>query len=172
MIDKSTLRQRMRQVCEIVDDRSIRSVQLWVQLAELAEYHDAQTVMAFASMSTEPETDGLFARLQRDGKQLVLPRLEGGEIVPAVLTNGFTPGQWGIREPDGPSIDPATIDLIVVPGVAFTIGGDRLGHGRSYYDRFLPKLTATTVGVCFSEQIVDALPVEPHDVRLRYVLSA
>lgn len=172
VIDKATLRRRMRQVCEQVDDRTLRSVQLWARLAELPEYQAAHVVMAFASMPTEPDTDGLVARLERDGKQLVLPRLEHGMIVPAVRAGRDRIGQFGIREPDGPEVDRSTIDLVIVPGVAFTEQGQRLGHGKAHYDRFLPTLRARTVGACFTEQIVDELPVEPHDVRLDLVLHA
>jgi 5-formyltetrahydrofolate cyclo-ligase len=88
------------------------------------------------------------------------------------VINGFTIGQWGIREPDGDRVDPATVDLVVVPGVAFTLAGDRLGHGKGYYDRVLAGSNAPTVGACFTEQIVDELPVEPHDVRLQHVIHA
>ncbi len=172
MIDKATLRVRMKQVCEVVDDRLIRSVQLWSLVAELSVYQRAHTVMAFASMPIEPDTDGLFARLHRDKKRLVLPRLEQGGIVPAAVVNGFSSGQFGIREPDGESIDASTIDLVIVPGLAFTLDGRRLGRGRAYYDRFLAPLGAGTVGVCFSEQIVDEIPMEPHDVVLDHVVHA
>jgi 5-formyltetrahydrofolate cyclo-ligase len=172
VIDKAALRTRMRQVCELIDDRTLRSVQLWVQLAALPQYESASVVMAFAAMASEPDTDGLFARLERDGKTLVLPRLEHGAIVPALVGQGFRRGQWGIREPDGPAVDPDSIDLVVVPGVAFTLSGDRLGHGKAYYDRFLSGLRAATVGACFSEQVVDELPVEAHDVRLGVVLHS
>lgn len=60
---------------------------------------------------------------------------------------------------------PEKLDLVVVPGVAFTRGGARLGRGRGYYDRYLslPGLRAFCVGACFAHQLVDALPVEPHD---------
>ena len=160
----------MRQVCELIDDKTLRSVLLWSQLAALPQYREANVVMAFAAMPSEPDTDGLFARLERYGKTLVLPRLERGAIVPALMGGAFRVGQWGIREPDGPAVDPDSIDLLVVPGLAFTLGGDRLGHGKAYYDRFLPGLRAATVGACFSEQLVDELPVEAHDVRLDLVL--
>ncbi len=68
--------------------------------------------------------------------------------------------------------DPADIDLIVVPGVAFTAAGARLGRGRGYYDRYLsqPEMRAYTVGVCYAHQIVDALPSEPHDVAVERVI--
>ncbi len=162
----------MRQACELIDDRTLRSVQLWAQVAELSQYQAAHTVMAFASMASEPETDGLFARLERDGKVLVLPRLVGERIEPALLGDGTQPAVWGIREPQGAVVDPSTIDLIIVPGVAFTIAGGRLGHGKAYYDRFLPGTRAFTVGACFHEQLVDDLPIEPHDVLLDLVIAA
>ena len=172
VIDKATLRRRMRQVCELIDDRTLRSVQLWAQLAEFDAYRSAITVMAFASMPSEPDTDGLFARLARDGKVLVLPRIVDGAIEPALVGAGFTSGSWGIREPRGEAVNPTALDLIIVPGVAFTHSGGRLGHGRSYYDRFLPAASAFKVGACFTEQIVDELPIEPHDVILDAVLAA
>jgi 5-formyltetrahydrofolate cyclo-ligase len=172
VIDKPTLRRRMRQTCELIDDRTLRSVQLWAAIAEMPEYRSARTVMAFASMVTEPETDGLFARLERDGKVLVLPRIVGDRLEPALVGEGTKTAVWGIREPQGPVVDPATIDLIIVPGVAFTAAGARLGHGKAYYDRFLPGTRAYTVGACFAEQLVDELPLEPHDVVLHRVIAA
>lgn len=162
----------MKLVCELIDDRLLRSVQLWAMLAQLPEYESARTVMAFSSMQSEPDTDGLFARLDRDGKVLVLPRIVGGHIEPALIGTGTVAGTWGILEPDGDAVDRASIDLVIVPGVAFTTGGARLGHGKAYYDSFLARLSATTVGACFDEQIVDELPMEAHDVWLNHVLHA
>ena len=172
VIDKPTLRKRMRQACELIDDRQLRSVALWAQVAELDAYRDARVVMAFAAMPSEPDTDGLFARLDRDGKTLVLPRIVGDHIEAAELGDGTVAAVWGIREPQGPTVDPTSIDLVIVPGVAFTLDGGRLGHGKAYYDRFLPLVRAVTVGACFDEQLVDELPLEPHDVRLHHVIHA
>lgn len=157
-------------VCGLIDDRLLRSIDIWAEIAEMPQYESAKVVMAFAAMDTEPDTDGLFARLARDGKTLVLPRLRDGAIEPALVGPAFTSGQFGIREPSGDAVDPSTIDLVIVPGVAFTLNGARLGHGRAYYDRFLAGLHTTTVGACFDEQIVDALPMESHDVWLDAVV--
>ncbi len=162
----------MKLVCELIDDRLLRSVQLWAMLAQLPEYESARTVMAYSSMESEPDTDGLVARLDRDGKVLVLPRIVGDHIEPARVGAGTVAGTWGILEPDGDVVDRASIDLVIVPGVAFTTGGARLGHGKAYYDRFLVGLQASTVGACFDEQIVDALPMDAHDVWLDHVLHA
>ena len=59
---------------------------------------------------------------------------------------------------------------MLVPGLAFTGDGVRLGHGGGYYDRLLERCRCTTVGVCFAEQIVDVLPVQSHDVKVGRVL--
>jgi 5-formyltetrahydrofolate cyclo-ligase len=170
--DKAALRRRMKLVCELIDDQLLRSVQVWAQVAQLPEYASAHVVMAFASMPGEPDTDGLFARLERDGKVLVLPRIVGDHIEAALPGDHTVAATWGIREPTGAAVDPTTIDLVVVPGVAFTTTGARLGHGKAYYDRFLPTVRATTVGACFDEQLVDELPMEPHDVWLDHVAHA
>jgi 5-formyltetrahydrofolate cyclo-ligase len=70
-------------------------------------------------------------------------------------------------------LDPGDLDVVVVPGVAFTMRGHRLGQGGGHFDRFLPRLRAgcLRVGVCFREQLVDEVPSEPHDVVLDAVVS-
>lgn len=69
--------------------------------------------------------------------------------------------------------EPLLVDLAIVPGVAFTSAGGRLGQGGGWYDRFLVRLRpeALTVGVCFVEQVLAELPVEAHDVDLDRVVT-
>lgn len=159
-------------VRDLVDDHLMRSVELWAHVAELPEYRAAHTVMAFVGAKGEPDTDGLFARLAADGKRLVLPRVEGHALV---VGDGAAPrvtSAFGISEPQGPAIDPAEVQLVIVPGLAFTVDGARLGYGGGYYDRFLAAHSAPSVGVCFAEQLVDELPTDAHDVRVHRVVSA
>lgn len=170
--DKVALRRRMRMVRDLIDDRLLRSVQLWAALAELPEYRSAATVMAFVGVPGEPDTDSLLARLRHDGKTVVLPRVVDGEIEPALVGSGMAVGAFGVAEPQGEAVRPSALDLVVVPGLAFTADGSRLGQGGGHYDRFLATVDAPTVGVCFAEQLVDSLPLEPHDVRVLTVLSA
>lgn len=169
---KAELRRRMRMVRDLVDDHTLRSVQLWAALAELPEYQRARTVMAFVGMKGEPDTDPLIARLAAEDRRLVLPRVEGDRIVAVDADGPLVTSRFGVSEPQGPAVDVATIDLVVVPGLAFTPAGGRLGYGGGFYDRFLPMVEAPNVGVCFSEQVVDELPLEPHDVRVQRVVSA
>lgn len=172
MIDKVALRKNMRMVRDMVDDHLMRSVQLWAKVAELEHYLRATTVMAFVGFSGEPDTDPLFARLMVEGKRLLLPRVEATGIVPADGDSPMTTSKFGVSEPTGPAIDVGEIDFIIVPGLAFTTAGDRLGYGQGYYDRFLPTVSAPSVGVCFAEQLVDVMPVTQHDVQVGSVIWA
>jgi 5-formyltetrahydrofolate cyclo-ligase len=171
-IDKATLRTRMAMVRDLIEDRVLRSVQLWAALAEVPEFAKAECVMAFAGMRSEPDTDPLFARLAAEGRRLVLPRVESGRLAVVSAEGEMAVSRYGVREPVGPALDPAVVDFVVVPGLAFTPDGRRLGYGAGFYDRFLPTVNAFTAGVCFTEQLLDDLPCEPHDVRVQRVVSA
>ena len=173
MVDKNELRKRMRQVRENVDDHLFRSVDLWRQVAELAEYQQATTVMAFHGFGSEPDTDPLFARVAADGKRLLLPRVDDGDIVVVDASGPMVRSRIGVLEPSGPALPVSLVEFVIVPGLAFTSDGYRLGYGGGFYDRFLPKTEHTpNVGVCFTDQLVESLPTEPWDIRVQRVLSA
>ncbi len=171
-MEKAALRTRMRMVREMVDDHLMRSVQLWAKLAEQDAYRRAGSVMAFVAFNGEPDTDPLFARLTVEGKRLLLPRVESSGIVAVDGDSPLVASKFGVREPSGPAVGLGEIDLVIVPGLAFTAAGDRLGYGQGYYDRFLPTVPAASIGVCFTDQLVDEMPVTAHDVRVGMVVSA
>ena len=83
-------------------------------------------------------------------------------------------GVFGLLEPTGsPYAALESIDLALIPGVAFDRNGGRLGHGKAYYDRFLAQSSLQQlrrVGVCFDFQVVPAVPVEAHDVLLHRLI--
>jgi 5-formyltetrahydrofolate cyclo-ligase len=172
MIDKVALRKRMRMVRDMVDDHLMRSVQLWAKVAEIGEYQRASTVMAFVGFNGEPDTDPLFARLTIEGKRLLLPRVEASGIVPVDGGAPMLVSRFGVSEPTGPPVAIDEIDFVIVPGLAFTLAGDRLGYGQGYYDRFLPTVSVPSVGVCFADQLVDEMPLTESDVRVDMVVSA
>jgi len=165
----------MRMVRDLVDDRLLRSVELWSLVAALPAYARATGVMAFNGFKSEPDTDPLFARIAADGKRLLLPRVEHGDIVVVDGAGPMVASRIGVVEPQGPALPLDVVDLVIVPGLAFTLDGYRLGYGGGFYDRFLPKcrqLAIPDLGVCFAEQVVDELPTEPHDVRVQLVITA
>ena len=170
---KHELRRRMRLARDLVDDRVLRSAGLWAQLAGTDAYRHATTVMAFVGGKGEPDTESLFARVAAEGKTLVLPSIVDDRVVPRLVGPGLAPGAFGIPEPQGEPVAPIGLDLVLVPGLAFTRDGRRLGQGGGHYDRFLADLPSScaTVGVCFAEQMVDDLPEEPHDRKVGLVVT-
>jgi len=86
----------------------------------------------------------------------------------------FTPVVDGVALRVMPGdVDPEALDAVIVPGVAFTTTGRRLGQGGGHFDRFLPRLdlAALTIGVAFAEQLVDDLPAEAHDIAVQLVIT-
>ena len=80
----------------------------------------------------------------------------------------------GVLEPDtADPVDPAEIDLVLVPGLGFGPAGQRIGRGAGFYDRFLanPRLTAATCGLAFELQVIDGIPMGTHDVALHMLVT-
>lgn len=182
---KRAMRIEMRRKRVALTDRSERSASLWAAVMQLCDHaasrpaaqrSTALAVLAFNGVGSEPDTTGLLELLNAEGYSVVLPRVEGDHIVAVAYRPGdpLIPGAYSIPEPTGPAVDPAIIDVVLVPGLAFTRDGRRLGQGGGYYDRFLLLVRAEciTCGVGFSEQVVDDLPCEPHDRRLSALVTA
>jgi 5-formyltetrahydrofolate cyclo-ligase len=170
--EKAALRRRMKMVRDMVDDHLMRSVQLWAAVAELPEFQRAGSVMAFVGAKGEPDTDPLFARLAAEGRRLLLPRIANKAIEVCDGSAPMVVSSFGISEPTGPALPFDEVDFVIVPGLAFTVRGDRLGYGAGFYDRFLAEVTAPNAGVCFTEQLVDEMPTAAHDIRVQRVVSA
>lgn len=106
-------------------------------------------------------------------KEIYLPAIEGDDIVIRQYKSeqDLKIGKYGILEPVGAVLDnPEEIDLVIVPGRAFDIRGYRLGRGKGYYDRLLPKMRAIKIGVCFDCQYIFRVPAEEHDIPMDYVV--
>ena len=166
----------MRQLNRALDSRQrLRaSAAIFSAVDRLPEFRAARTVAVFAALPDEPATDEVLARWAST-RRVVLPRVEGDAMrFYACRPDALVFGAFGILEPQGERPCPAgEIDLVVCPGVAFTADGRRLGRGRGYYDRYLgdPAFRGFRVGVCYAHQLVDDLPVEPHDVRMDRVIT-
>ena len=138
----------MREMRRSLADRAERSARLWTHVTALEVVERARVVMLYQSLPGEPDTTSLIGWCRERGKLTVVPE-------------------------DDPPPDPRLVDVVIVPGLAFTKDGDRLGQGGGWYDRFLAGVRpdCITIGVAFGPQVVAALPVEPHDVRMDLVVT-
>jgi 5-formyltetrahydrofolate cyclo-ligase len=145
------------------EERERMSDEVAENVVALPAVANATTVMAFSSFGSEVDTGPIIERLERDGRRVSLPRVEGRDIVAVAYRSGdpVIPTSFGAREPaGGEKVAPEEIDVVLVPGLAFDRSGHRVGYGRGFYDRFLPAVRrdALTVGICFSVQLVDEVP--------------
>jgi len=146
------------------------------QLLELPEFAMAKVIALYAPVNNEVETADLFLAGRREGKQLLFPRVAGRdlEFVEVSSWSELEPAAFGIAEPTGSSIvEPAAIDLMVVPGLAFDHFGYRLGYGKGFYDRYWHQKPqhGVLVGLAYNFQVVDRLPVEHHDIQLDLLVT-
>ncbi|KAJ1741725.1 hypothetical protein LPJ78_001695 [Coemansia sp. RSA 989] len=128
----------------------------------------------------ELQTYMLIKDAWKNGKTVYVPRCVGQNDMQMVRLEGqddldsLPRNKWGIPEPatDRAAVDPLLLDFIVVPGVAFDREGNRCGHGRGYYDRYLAKATnAFTCAVCLSDQVLDQVPADEHDKKPDIILA-
>ena len=142
-------------------------------LLQQVEFRRPSMVALFAPLADEIQ---LLPLVEKLSCRVVLPRVEGDDMEFYDYDSGAMQiGSFGIVEPQGVEpVEAEQIDLMVVPGVAFTAAGDRLGRGKGYYDRYLSRegFRAFCVGVCYEHQVVESLPVEPHDKAMDEVVSS
>lgn len=135
-------------------------------------FRAARAPMLYWSLPDEVCTHALIAKVLAE-KRVVLPTVVGDELRPVELRSvaDLREGAFHILEPAGCAVSDGEIDLIVLPGMAFSPDGGRLGRGRGYYDRFLSCCPVVpTVGLAFDFQVVSHVPAEPHDVKIGKVL--
>ena len=159
----------MKTALKAFPGKSAASESLRTHLRRWNLWTAARVIYGFAPLGSEPDWLGddrpadpilAFPRATADGLAFFADR-------------ELQPGLFGALEPPGTTPAPAP-DLILVPGLAFDRAGFRLGRGGGFYDRFLASLSEprpVLCGVCFSCQILPAVPREPHDSRMDYLLS-
>ena len=156
------------------EERKKREEILHNNLFSMPEFVAANTVMLFANLPDEIATFSLIDKSIAMGKKIFLPVINGDDMTACEFKGEYKIGKYDIKEPLTPHsslLTPHSIDFILVPGVAFSPNGYRLGRGKGYYDKFLSKQTDLfTVGVCFREQFFLDIPTEPHDIPMHKVI--
>ena len=176
-MQKKRLRKEITAKVRAMPDemRAAASADIQTQVLALPEYCGAGSVFLYIAMPTEPDTREILAQAIKDGKRVYVPKCIGENEMLAVRIRSeqaLIPGAYGIPEPQDCSetVGPDGIDLMIVPCVAASKDGRRLGHGKGYYDRFLQDSAGKTVCLCFRAALSDAVPTEPTDVRMHRVI--
>ena len=185
-IVRKEIKQKLRQLSE---DEKIRESKIITQrLLQLDAYKNATSVSTYLHMPTEVFTSDILKDLFTSNKKCFIPHYVGDNM-DMVLLNGFEDydslplTSWNIKQPADDekrerATDGAGLDVIIVPALGFTVGGDRLGRGKGYYDNYFMKYEKVfnakpvTIGLAYSCQVLDEVPVDEFDVKLDHVVTA
>jgi len=177
MIDqqKKELRKKIRSLKKdfTFDQKKEKSEQVFFKIEQLPEFAESKVILAYWSMDDEVFTHDFILKYYNE-KKIILPVVKGDVLELKEFTgvsNLKKDEVFGIEEPVGEVFqDLETIDMIIVPGVAFDNELNRMGRGKAYYDKLLKTTNALKVGVCFDFQMVETVPVDQFDIKMDMVL--
>ena len=156
------------------DEKKCLSEAILFKIEQLSEFKTAKNILLFRSLPDEVITHAFFDKWS-NCKCLLLPVINGNELELRYYEGNeyLKTGPFGIQEPQGKLFTEWNkIDMILVPGVAFDRDQNRLGRGKGYYDKLLPKLSGIKIGICFPCQLVDHVPCQEWDVKMDKIISS
>ena len=180
-MNKKEYRKNAYQIRNTFTNQQIQdlSTKILNSLTQHPIYRDSHTLFTYVSMDQEVHTHRLIEVALQDGKRVCVPRVVPGQYMDAVPiknpANDLQIGFFNVLEPIKalPPISPGEIDLVIVPGLMFDREGYRIGYGGGYYDKYLQHISADcmTVGLVFQRLVVDEIPREPHDRKVKLVIT-
>ena len=172
---KSELRKQVLQEMKVLprEQKQFIDQALTERLLHHPFYQEAKVIASYLSFPHEFQTQELIEQALKDGKKVLIPKTYPKGCMDFVVYNPqqLVKTSFGLLEPQGDLevVDASQIDLIHVPGLAFTTEGYRIGYGGGYYDRYLKHFSGNTLSTVYPCQIRDFIP-EDHDIPVQEVL--
>lgn len=170
MENKKELRKKAKDIRKTLDIERV-SKDIVAKIEKLELFHQAKNVMIFYPLEYEIN---LLDLLEHSEKNFYLPRTINDEMMacPYKIGDKLSKGDFNVTVPTTDGINPKILDLIFVPALMVDKENYRLGYGKGFYDRFLEKTNAKTIVPISEKLIVEKLPVEEHDKKVDYIISA
>ncbi len=169
-VEKARLRKQLLDARDSLslDFINITSKQIQDNLRKIDFFRNAKSVGAYYSIGSEVRTIDTLQEILKAGKELSLPKVVKKDLVFKKI-NGLSDleqGNFSVMEPKEDCEDVKKIDVIIVPAIALTRDGHRLGYGFGYYDRYLSGKKSKTVALSYAKQIIKSFTHSDHDVRI------
>jgi 5-formyltetrahydrofolate cyclo-ligase len=156
-----------------------RSLQIQNRLFSLPWYRTTHNILFYISYDNEVNTHDMIKESLRIGKTVLVPKIDTQKkticLSKLLSWDDLSPGAYSILEPREDCIREvpvSLVELLIVPGVAFDLRGNRIGHGMGYYDRLLKNtVQAHSIGLAFEYQIMKSLPAEEHDEKVEMIVT-
>lgn len=173
--EKSNLRKVLleRRDSTSYDFIKLASKKIHNRLKQIEIFRTAKKIGCYFPIGSEVLTQDIMQELLGDGKVVCLPKVEDGILIFKKIQGikDLEKGNYGIMEPKENCLSIVDLDLVLVPTVAITRNGIRLGYGHGYYDRFLSSSKAKTIAITYSKQIVKSIPFSEKDVKIDWIVS-
>ncbi|KRQ88118.1 putative 5-formyltetrahydrofolate cyclo-ligase [Caloramator mitchellensis] len=174
---KKELRKEIINKRNLLSQEEVRklSEKVTANIFELIDMSKIESIMLYHPIQNEVSTEILMKYCFENNINVILPKVikDVREIIPCKIETikSLRLGEYNIMEPFEYEIaDKKEIDVIIVPGVAFSRKGYRLGYGAGYYDKFLSDYKGLKVGLCYTLQLVEDVFEEEHDVKMDYIV--
>ncbi len=171
----------LRNICKLhrdaIDNKTQLSKNIFRVLLETDEYKNCESIFLYASIGSEVSTDEIINKAFTDGKRVAFPKCidkKGNMKFYYVNSSSeLMPGYYGIKTP--PTHTEACFGdkntLCIVPGLAFSSDGYRLGYGKGYYDRFLSEFKGVSIGLCYEECLRENIPTDEYDKKVNCLIT-
>lgn len=180
-MDKNKLRKEIHEKRNQLTEFEVEKASKVIikNLLNKSEFWSAKVILSYMPYGKEVDVTFINQWILDQEKVLCVPRVKNATIMEAVavssLVDEMTKSSFGIYEPSvhKEAFDINKIDLILVPGVAFDISGNRMGHGRGYYDRFLAQCPEHTAfwGIAYSFQVLESIPFDQYDIKVHKIIT-
>ena len=172
--EKELIREKIKKKKQQLTDKEkeIEAANVFEKIEALPEFINAHNIMIYWSMPDELPTHNFIIRWSKK-KTMLLPVVKGEDMLikPFSTKEELKQGSLGIWEPDVQKEYLNSIDLVIVPGVAFDRDKSRLGRGKGYYDRYFINKRIVKIGVCFDFQLLESIPIDSFDIKMDKVVT-
>ena len=188
---KKELRRAMKSKVAAIslEDKIKQSEQVTEKLVKSPSYINAQSIALYLHMNDEIQTEKILQNALESGKTCFIPRyfmgteslMEMVQIYDMKDYQNLPLTKWNIKQPPDTekrpeALEKGSLDVMLLPGMAFSVKGQRLGRGKGYYDKYLTKavnsgMKPVTIALAFDEQILPDIPCDDHDFILDAILS-
>jgi len=156
-----------------LDFINITSKQIQDNLRKIEFFRNAKSIGAYYSIGSEVKTQDVLQEVLKSGKEVSLPKVVKKDLVFKKIKNlsDLEQGNFSVMEPKDYCEDAKKIEVIIVPAIALTRDGHRLGYGFGYYDRYLSAKKPKTIALSYSKQIIRSFPYSDHDATIDCIVT-
>lgn len=175
VVEKARLRKQLLDARDglSLEFMKITSKEIQENLRKIEQYRNAKTIGAYYSIGSEVKTQDILQEILNAGKELALPKVVKDDLVFKKISNfsELEPGNFSVMEPKDKCEVVKNLDVILVPAIALSKDGFRLGYGFGYYDKYLHGKKSTAIALSYAKQIIRSFPVDDHDVKMNFIAT-